>query len=118
MLEWLVDHPTWIYVTLGVVALGLLVALWTTRKRKYAVGIAVAAGLALLVWLITYLVPTDRKRIVAAVEDMGAGVKAQSPDRIAKYNQLLRIEEDLGDAARYGAELWPAAWSSRKSGAT
>jgi enolase len=22
-------------------------------------------------------------------------------DRIAKYNQLLRIEEDLGDAARY-----------------
>jgi enolase len=27
-------------------------------------------------------------------------------DRIAKYNQLLRIEEDLGDDARYGAELW------------
>jgi enolase len=31
-------------------------------------------------------------------------------DRIAKYNQLLRIEEDLGAAARYGAELWPAGW--------
>ncbi len=30
-------------------------------------------------------------------------------DRIAKYNQLLRIEEDLGDDARYGAELWPAS---------
>jgi enolase len=30
-------------------------------------------------------------------------------DRIAKYNQLLRIEEDLGSAARYGAELWPAS---------
>jgi enolase len=29
-------------------------------------------------------------------------------DRIAKYNQLLRLEEDLGGAARYGAELWPA----------
>ncbi len=28
-------------------------------------------------------------------------------DRIAKYNQLLRIEEELEDAARYGAELWP-----------
>ena len=24
-------------------------------------------------------------------------------DRICKYNQLLRIEEMLGDAARYGA---------------
>jgi enolase len=30
-------------------------------------------------------------------------------ERIAKYNQLLRIEEDLGSAARYGAELWPAS---------
>jgi enolase len=30
-------------------------------------------------------------------------------DRIAKYNQLLRIEEDLGTSARYGAELWPAS---------
>ncbi len=26
-------------------------------------------------------------------------------DRIAKYNQLLRIEEDLGECARYGAEM-------------
>lgn len=30
-------------------------------------------------------------------------------DRIVKYNQLLRIEEDLGESARYGAELWPAS---------
>jgi enolase len=35
---------------------------------------------------------------------------ASRTDRIAKYNQLLRIEEDLQAAARYGAELWPAAW--------
>ncbi len=27
-------------------------------------------------------------------------------DRIAKYNQLLRIEEELGAPARYGADLW------------
>jgi enolase len=30
-------------------------------------------------------------------------------DRVAKYNQLLRLEEDLGEAARYGSELWPPA---------
>jgi enolase len=30
---------------------------------------------------------------------------ASRTDRIAKYNQLLRIEEDLKDAARYAAEL-------------
>jgi enolase len=34
---------------------------------------------------------------------------ASRTDRVAKYNQLLRIEEDLGEAARYAAELWPAA---------
>jgi enolase len=33
---------------------------------------------------------------------------ASRTDRIAKYNQLLRIEEDLGDAARYGRDLWPS----------
>src|SRR5580704_6188209 len=30
-------------------------------------------------------------------------------DRVAKYNQLLRIEEDLDTSARYGSELWPAS---------
>jgi enolase len=34
---------------------------------------------------------------------------ASRTDRIAKYNQLLRIEEDLGAAARYGSELWTAS---------
>jgi enolase len=29
-------------------------------------------------------------------------------DRVAKYNQLLRIEEELGAAARYGAGTWKA----------
>jgi enolase len=33
---------------------------------------------------------------------------ASRTDRIAKYNQLLRLEEDLGPAARYGNEIWPA----------
>src|SRR5262249_55432233 len=35
---------------------------------------------------------------------------ASRTDRIAKYNQLLRIEEDLGEAAVYGSAVWPAAW--------
>jgi len=32
---------------------------------------------------------------------------ASRSDRIAKYNQLLRIEEDLGADAVYGATIWP-----------
>src|SRR5215218_5406771 len=33
------------------------------------------------------------------------GAPARS-DRVAKYNQLLRIEETLGDRAEYGGKLW------------
>ncbi|MGD9646029.1 MAG: phosphopyruvate hydratase [Pirellulales bacterium] len=32
---------------------------------------------------------------------------ASRTDRLAKYNQLLRIEEDLGDAAEYGGPMFP-----------
>ena len=31
---------------------------------------------------------------------------ASRSDRIAKYNRLLRIEEELGDDAVFGAEFW------------
>jgi enolase len=31
---------------------------------------------------------------------------ASRSDRMAKYNQLLRIEEQLGDAAQYGGPLF------------
>ncbi|MBL8795290.1 MAG: phosphopyruvate hydratase [Planctomycetia bacterium] len=49
------------------------------------------------------------------IADIAVGVNAgqiktgsaSRTDRIAKYNQLLRIEEDLGSDARYGAALWP-----------
>jgi enolase 1/2/3 len=32
---------------------------------------------------------------------------ASRSDRMAKYNQLLRIEEQLGDAAQYGGKIFP-----------
>jgi enolase len=32
---------------------------------------------------------------------------ASRTDRLAKYNQLLRIEEQLGDQAQYGGPLFP-----------
>jgi enolase len=41
---------------------------------------------------------------------------ASRTDRIAKYNQLLRIEEDLAGAARYGSEIWPAGRSGMWQG--
>ncbi|MDE0818881.1 MAG: phosphopyruvate hydratase, partial [Pirellulaceae bacterium] len=32
---------------------------------------------------------------------------ASRSDRMAKYNELLRIEEDLGETAVYGGKMFP-----------
>jgi enolase len=45
-----------------------------------------------------------------AVATNAGQIKTGAPsrtDRTCKYNQLLRIEEALGSAARYGLEGWP-----------
>jgi enolase len=56
---------------------------------------------------------TEDATIADLVVATGAGqIKTGSlcrTDRIAKYNQLLRIEEELGDQARYGNFLWKKA---------
>jgi enolase len=53
---------------------------------------------------------TEDTTIADVVVATGAGqIKTGSAcrtDRVCKYNQLLRIEELLGDAARYGSEIW------------
>jgi len=56
---------------------------------------------------------TEDTTIADLVVATGAGqIKTGSlcrTDRVAKYNQLLRIEEELGDQARYGSFLWKKA---------
>jgi enolase len=45
--------------------------------------------------------------VAAGCGQIKSGAPART-DRVAKYNQLLRIEEELGDAARYaGAAAFP-----------
>ena len=54
---------------------------------------------------------------LAVATDCGqikAGAPARS-DRVAKYNQLLRIEEDLGEAAAYPG---PRAFAATRGGAS
>ena len=44
--------------------------------------------------------------VATGVGQIKTGAPARS-ERVAKYNQLLRIEEELGDAARYaGRDHW------------
>jgi enolase len=54
---------------------------------------------------------TEDSTIADIAVALNAGqIKTGAPsrsDRVAKYNQLLRIEEDLGDSAQYpGRKAW------------
>jgi enolase len=52
-----------------------------------------------------------------AVAVNGGQIKAGSlsrSDRLAKYNQLLRIEEDLGDQARFSGPDLLAEWGQKR----
>ncbi len=55
---------------------------------------------------------TEDSTIADLAVAMGTGQiktgSASRTDRMAKYNQLLRIEEILGDTAIYGGPLFPA----------
>jgi enolase len=54
----------------------------------------------------------------ATIADLAVGLgtgqiktgSASRSDRVAKYNQLLRIQESLGDAARYAGRQVRARW--------
>jgi hypothetical protein len=84
MLNWLVDNATIVCVILGLVAVAFLVALWTTRKRSYAIGLGVSVALIALFLLLTW-VPSDRSQIVGAINEMGRGVRMGNADLIFSH---------------------------------
>lgn len=57
---------------------------------------------------------TEDPFIAALCVGLGTGqIKAGAPcrsERLAKYNELLRIEEDLGDRATYAGDYWRDPW--------
>jgi hypothetical protein len=77
--------PDWftpLVIILALAALALFVAFWTTRRHKYVAGVGVALALIVVAYLIARFVPTDRKAIESAIEDMAAGVKNRNPNQI------------------------------------
>jgi hypothetical protein len=78
MPSWLVDHPTFLYMILGIAALACGVAWWQNRKGGYLIGTIVALVLLVAVALISTLVPSDEKNIRHAIAEMAAGVREQN----------------------------------------
>ena len=70
MLSWLVDTAPTFYLLFGLAALGLAAWWWRTKQGKYLVAAGVAAGLVVLIFVLSLVVMTDRKRLVADVHDV------------------------------------------------
>jgi hypothetical protein len=77
--------PGWftpVIIVLALAALGFLVAFWTTRKRKYAGGLAACLILLPVIWFIASRIPTDQRAIEAAMNDILAGLRNRSADQV------------------------------------
>eukprot|EP00171_Calliarthron_tuberculosum_P012434 IDg12434t1 len=75
-----------------------------TRARNECFGVMVSHRLG----------DTEDTFISALCAGLATGqFKAGAPcrsERLAKYNELLRIESDLGDSAQYAGEYWRDPW--------
>jgi len=81
MFDWLFEGKPTVYLLLGVLGLILLVLWWRSRKKALLAGVVVVALLALIVFLLSILVPTDRKQIDLSVREMAEGVRVRDLNR-------------------------------------
>jgi hypothetical protein len=84
-MSWLIDRASTLYVLLGLVAIGFVVAFWFNRRVKFLGYAAGVVGLIVLVWLLTLLVPTDRKQIESNVRAMADAVVKGNVDDLFKH---------------------------------
>jgi len=85
MFSWLVDHAGLVYLFLGILGLVLGSLWWMSRSRHYLFGLIGAAGLLVLVWLLTLFLVTDRVQIVRNVEAMAQAIDKRNLDQFFKH---------------------------------
>jgi uncharacterized membrane protein (Fun14 family) len=85
MLAWLVDHAHVVYFVLGVIVLGLLVSFWLKRRVRTLFFALVGVALIALFWLLTVIVPTDRKQIEANLWEMALAARDKRSSDLVKH---------------------------------
>jgi hypothetical protein len=95
MLWWLVDNANLVLLALGLIGLVLGVCLWLTRRGAYLIGLGGVVALMALVWVLSLLIVTDRKRLVRTVEDVAARINKQDlPGAFQHFEDKVRLEID------------------------
>jgi hypothetical protein len=80
--SWIVDDPTLVGVLLGLLAFGLAVGWWRSRRVGYAIAGVVVLAILGIVWFLHVYVDTDAKQIDRTIAAIGAGVQAHNVDQI------------------------------------
>jgi len=83
-------------------------AIETARQAAYATVVSHRSGETEDTFIADIVVATNGGQIKTG--------SACRTERVCKYNQLIRIEEELGAAARYGSELWPKGPARQSAG--
>ena len=84
-MSWFIDHANILYLLFGIIALGFVTAWWLNKRVKFLAYAGVAVLLIAAVWLLTYLIPTDRKEIHDAVQTMAGAVVSGDDKELFKH---------------------------------
>jgi hypothetical protein len=82
MFVWLVENAGVFYWLLGLTALGLAAAWWSTRQRNLLIALGAVIGALGLVWLLSLIVDTDQKRLQRITDEMVQGVRERKLDKV------------------------------------
>jgi hypothetical protein len=109
IMSWLIDSANTWYLLLGIVGLGFGTAWWMNRRAKYLLGVAAAAALIALLWLLTRLVVTERQQLELNVRAMAEAVVEGKADVLLNYfagdfEFQGRKRKDLADGVVRGAK--------------
>jgi hypothetical protein len=105
MLWWLVDNANLVLLFLLLAALLMGVAWWLTRRGGYLIGAGAAAALFALVWVLSLLIVTDRKRLVQTVNEVARRINAEEYDS-AFGHFADEVELDLDGAKSKVPRQW------------
>ncbi len=84
-MNWLFDHANFIYILLGIVALGFVTAWWLNKRVKYLAYAGVAVALIALFCLLGQFVVTDREQIQRNVQQMADAVVRGGDQELFKH---------------------------------
>jgi ketosteroid isomerase-like protein len=84
-MQYLTEDPSYVLIGLGLLALGLLIALKVTQQGKYLLWAAGVGVLAALVFAFEWFWVTDAERVEGVVYDLARAVEASDVDRIKSH---------------------------------